>query len=371
MGVSRELLNFDNLTARENEFLAQSIETHVDVLFIVRITISYVGLAIVMFGMGCFISMDDFSRKEMHLPQSVMIGLGLQYFIQPLVGYLLALILDMGTFDALSIIMLAVCPVSPFCSVLVYYGGGFVTVGLCLSMFSTALSIGLIPFWFSFYSSAWSNAYYVIGTPREILITEVIIFIPTGLGVLFKRLAGEKRARKVAKICSFAFVVTVVVCPILNGINHPNHYIGAWQLWVGGCLLPFVGFIFGLILASFFKLPYEACSAVSLAVGTPNWFIASAMAWNYFGQDENALHEVLTLVSIFSISMPIEGFIWSVAYYGVEELIRKIYPKIVMMFDDPDSDDELEVTELDEEMKRKKERVVYILGQVLDDEEEY
>lgn len=93
------------------------------------VLVSYCGAAIAMFGMGCFISMDDFSRKEMHLPQSVMIGLGLQYFIQPLVGYLLALVLDMKVFDALAMIILAVCPVSPFCSVLVYYGEGFVTVG--------------------------------------------------------------------------------------------------------------------------------------------------------------------------------------------------------------------------------------------------
>lgn len=364
-------VGFDNLTSLEH-MLPNGAPPQRNWMFMSIVLVSYCGAAIAMFGMGCFISMDDFSRKEMHLPQSVMIGLGLQYFIQPLVGYLLALVLDMKVFDALAMIILAVCPVSPFCSVLVYYGEGFVTVGLCLAMFSTALSIGLIPFWFSFYSSVWSNAYYVIGTSREILFTEVIIFLPVVLGLLFKRLAGEKRAKKVARICSFAFVVTAVVCPILNAIDNPSHYVGAWQLWVGGCLLPFVGFVCGLILASLFKLPYEACSAVSLAVGTPNWFIATAIAWNCFQHDETALHEVLTLVSIFSISMPIEGFIWSVTYYAIEELIRKIYPKIVTMFDDPDSDFEDEsVGEDDEEKSRKPERVMYILGQVLDDDEVY
>lgn len=70
--------------------------------------------------------------------------------------------------------------------------------------------------------------------------------------------------------------------------------------------------------------------------------------------------------------MPIEGFIWSVTYYAIEELIRKIYPKIVTMFDDPDSDFEDEsVGEDDEEKSRKPERVMYILGQVLDDDEVY
>ncbi|XP_072174006.1 ileal sodium/bile acid cotransporter-like [Diadema setosum] len=296
-------------------------------LRIVAAGINYIAIAISMFGMGCVISIKDFSRKEMHLPQSVMIGLLLQYVIQPLVGYLLAAGLGMQIYDALAMIILSTSPVSPFCAVLVYYGDGFVIVGLCLAMFSTALAIGLMPMYFSLYSSTWSEDYYIIATPHEILVYEMLIFVPTAFGVLFKRYAGLKRARIVAKICSSSFIISVVLVAIFNVVDHPDHYTGDWRLWLGGSLLPLIGFLCGFFLAFVLQLPYEACSAVSLAVGTPNWTIATSLAWRFFLNDATALHEVLKLVSIFAIAMPLEGCIWSVMYRAIEEFFQRIYPK--------------------------------------------
>lgn len=67
-------------------------------------------------------------------------------------------------------------------------------------MFSTALSAGLIPFWFSVLSRTWTREYIVIGPPSDIGLAELEIFIPTALGLLYKRAYGKKKARLMAKV---------------------------------------------------------------------------------------------------------------------------------------------------------------------------
>ena len=94
-----------------------------------RFYISNAGIFVALFGMGCVISIKAFSDKETHLSKSVVIGLAFQSFIQPAIGYGIALLLEMGENEALAMILLACSPVSPLCAVLVYYGGGVVIVG--------------------------------------------------------------------------------------------------------------------------------------------------------------------------------------------------------------------------------------------------
>ena len=94
-----------------------------------RFYISAASIFVALFAMGCVISIKDFSDKETHLSKSVVIGLAFLSFIQPLIGYGLAILLDMGINEALAMIMLGISPVSPLCAILVYYGDGVVIVG--------------------------------------------------------------------------------------------------------------------------------------------------------------------------------------------------------------------------------------------------
>nr|XP_054750623.1 ileal sodium/bile acid cotransporter-like [Lytechinus pictus] len=312
--------------------------------------ISYTGIAVALFSMGCVISIKDFSDKDKHLSKSVVIGIAFQSLFLPLIGYGLALLLQMDVFDAMAMIILSCCPVSPFCAVFVYYGEGVVMVGLSLAMFSTALSVGLIPFWFSLYSSSWTQEYYVIGTPSDIVLAEVEIFIPTALGLLYKRLYGKKNARLMAKVCSNAFWVAVILSPILSGIAYPGDFDAEWQIWVAAIVLPLSGFFCGLFLSLLFNLPFQVCSAISLAVGTPNWFIAKSLATHFFSGEEETLHGVITLLSIFSITLPIEGFIWSIMFRNIQEFFTKLSPKCCCNADDDDDDekDRFDVIEIDD-----------------------
>ncbi|XP_030855982.1 solute carrier family 10 member 6-like [Strongylocentrotus purpuratus] len=311
--------------------------------------ISYIGIAVALFAMGCIISIKDFSDKDKHMSKSVVIGIAFQSVFQPLIGYGLAVILHLDVNEAMAMIILACCPVSPFCAVFVYYGEGVVIVGLSLAMFSTALSAGLIPFWFSVLSRTWTREYIVIGPPSDIGLAELEIFIPTALGLLYKRVHGKKKARLMAKVCSNAFWVAVIISPILNGIAYPQDFVADWHVWTGAFVLPLSGFFCGLLLSLYFNLPFQVCSAISLAVGTPNWFIAKSLATRFFSEDEETLHGVFALLSIISITLPIEGFIWSIMFRSIQEFFMELSPKCCCNdADDDDDDDDFAIIEMDD-----------------------
>ncbi|XP_041466562.1 ileal sodium/bile acid cotransporter-like [Lytechinus variegatus] len=303
-----------------------------------RVYLSAAGVFIALFGMGCVISIKDFSERENHLGKSVIIGLAFQSFIQPAIGYALALLLDMEENEALTMIMLAISPVSPLCAVLVYYGDGVVIVGLCLAMLSTALSVGLIPFWFSLYSTTWSHEYFVIAPPINIVLTEMLIFFPTLLGVMYQRRFGKLKGKLMAKICSFGFWIASIVSPIVNAGVNLDFYVVPWQIWVGAVCLPVIGFVCGLVFALFASLPFDVCSAISLAVGVPNVYIMSQISERYLSADPETLHDVHGIINIFSFIMPIEGFIWAILYRAIEEFFVKLTPTCCSGGDD-DADD--------------------------------
>ncbi|XP_003725700.1 ileal sodium/bile acid cotransporter [Strongylocentrotus purpuratus] len=304
-----------------------------------RFYISSASIFVALFGMGCVISIKDFSDRDTHLSKSVVIGLTFQSLFQPVIGYGLALLLDMSASEAVAMIMLACSPVSPLCAVLVYYGDGVVIVGMCMAMFSTALSVGLIPLWFSSYASNWTHEYFVVAIPFNIVMTELLIIIPTVLGVLYQKAYGKLKGRLMAKICSNAFWIAAVITPVLNGITNPEYYMVDWRIWVGTISLPPIGFVCGIVFALFASLPFNVCCAVSLAVGMPNVYIASQLSETYLAGNEETLKDVHGILTIFSLVMPLEGFIWAITYRNIEEMFLKISHKCRSCSDD-DSDDD-------------------------------
>ncbi|XP_030848664.1 ileal sodium/bile acid cotransporter [Strongylocentrotus purpuratus] len=324
-----------NLTNNVSPEDAQDIgEILVSFLASARVYIINAGIFVALFGMGCVISIKYVSDKKAHLSKSIIIGLAFLSLFQPVIGYGLALLLDMSANEALAMIMLACSPVSPLCAILVYYGDGVIIVGMCMAMFSTALSVGLIPLWFSFYASNWTHEYFVIPTPLDLALAELLLVVPTILGVLYQKKYGKVKGRLMAKICSNAFWIAAVTTPVLNGITNPEYYMVDWQIWVGTVSLPPIGFVCGIVIALIASLPFNVCCAVSLAVGMPNVYFASQLSERYLSENEETLKDVRGILTIFSLVTPLEGFVWAIMYRYIEGMFLKISHKCCSCSDD-------------------------------------
>lgn len=90
--------------------------------------ITHICGGISMFGVGCVISVKDFQRKETRLAKGLCIGLFLQTLIQPLAGFLLAILLNMTVHEALAMVLVASAPSASYASVLSFWGEGNVAL---------------------------------------------------------------------------------------------------------------------------------------------------------------------------------------------------------------------------------------------------
>lgn len=90
--------------------------------------ITHICGGISMFGVGCVISVKDFQSKETRLAKGLCIGLFLQTLIQPLAGFLLAILLSMDRYEALAMVVIASSPSASYASILSYWGEGNVAL---------------------------------------------------------------------------------------------------------------------------------------------------------------------------------------------------------------------------------------------------
>ncbi|KAJ8036010.1 Solute carrier family 10 member 6 [Holothuria leucospilota] len=289
--------------------------------------ITHICNGISMFGVGCVISVKDFQRKETRLPKAVSIGLFLQTLIQPLTGFLLAMLLQMSKYDALAMVVIASAPSAPYASVLSYWGDGNVALSVCIATLSTALSIGMMPMWFFLYSSVWSRQHFIVAYPLDIAQYLLLIIVPVGFGMATKW-CMPKVSKYIARVCSIMFLSSVVICSLLYLIFHTDHFRAGWHLYLSALLLPFIGFFLGFLMAFVLRLPYEVCIAISLAVGSVNGPLAITVALHSFEGATKVVQVVLQLPAIYALFAPVEGIVWSLMYKMVDEVFSKAHPAL-------------------------------------------
>ena len=80
-------------------------------------------LGIVMLGMGLMLRLDDV-RIVLSRPQDVLIGNVLQFFIMPLLGYLLTIIFRLPPDLSVGVILVGCCPGGTASNVMTYLAKG-------------------------------------------------------------------------------------------------------------------------------------------------------------------------------------------------------------------------------------------------------
>ena len=101
-------------------------------------------LALVMFGLGLSLSLDDFRRLARH-PKAVFIALGLQVVLLPLVCFAIARALGLSPVFAVGLMLLAASPGGISANLFSHLFGGNVAMNISLTAINTVLSIVTLP----------------------------------------------------------------------------------------------------------------------------------------------------------------------------------------------------------------------------------
>ncbi len=188
-------------------------------------------LAVIMFGMGLSLRIEDFKRILIY-PKAVGIGLLNQLVFLPIIAFGIANLFELPAELAVGLMILAVCPGGATSNLITHLAKGDAALSITLTAFSSVITVFTIPFLVNysigyFIPGGEAQQLEVVGTVVSVL---VITIIPVVLGMsVFAK--SPKLAAKLdlpfRRISAIFFVIIVVAAVLKEKENLVRYFVEA------------------------------------------------------------------------------------------------------------------------------------------------
>ncbi|KAH9297936.1 hypothetical protein KI387_029618, partial [Taxus chinensis] len=165
-----------------------------------------VGLGFLMLSMGLTLTFEDF-RRCMRNPWTVGVGFLAQYFIKPLLGFIIASSLKLSAPLATGLILVSCCPGGQASNVATYISKGNVALSVLMTTCSTIGAIVMTPL----LTKILAGQLVPVDAAGLALSTFQVVLLPTIIGVL----SHEYFPKFTEKITTFTPLVGVILTTLL------------------------------------------------------------------------------------------------------------------------------------------------------------
>lgn len=312
-----------------------------EVLDNVRLNFSSTGLlalnitiAFIMFGVALDIKLDHF-RDVIMKPKSAILGIISQFFLLPLVTFLVVILINPTPTVALGMILIASCPGGNISNFMTAMAKGNVALSVSLTAVATLAATFMTPLNFALWGKLFINYYNSAGAgtylvPIEIdfmqMVQTVVILlgIPVALGLImsqyFPKLTAKiKKPIRQASIFIFIGFVIVLLSANFNHFMRFIHLVFIIVLIHNG-----VALLTGFSVGTLFKVPSADRRTITIETGIQNSGLALVLMFN---------------PKIFPPELELGGMTIIAAWWGVWHIIsgliisslwaRKRVPQIV------------------------------------------
>ena len=148
-----------------------------------------ISLAIIMFGMGLSLVVDDFSRLFIY-PKAVLIGLCNQLVFLPLIGFSIILLFNLNSAMAIGIMILSVCPGGPTSNLITQVAKGNIGLSVTLTALASLITVFTIPIILSkaiAYFSGSADVIIELPVIQTMLQILVITVIPVSIAMVIRK----------------------------------------------------------------------------------------------------------------------------------------------------------------------------------------
>jgi len=249
------------------------------------------GLAVIMLGMGLTLTPDDF-RRVLKMPKPVMMGVGAQFLIMPLVGYGVALLLGLPTAFAVGLILVACCPGGTASNIVVHIARSNLALSVLMTMVSTMAAMVFTP------QLTYLLADHLVAVDRWKMFLDivVIVVVPVLVGVGLNGLL-PRLVKRVESVCPLVAVITVaLICASIVGSRREDILEHFGWLLLAVFLLHFFGFLFGYGFARLLRFDPEIARTASIEVGMQNSGLGAELARSNFADPLTAVPSALSAV---------------------------------------------------------------------------
>lgn len=256
-------------------------------------------LAVIMFGMGLSLRIEDFKRILIY-PKAVGIGLLNQLIFLPIIAFGIANLFELPAELAVGLMILAVCPGGATSNLITHLAKGDAALSITLTAFSSVITVFTIPFLVNysigyFIPGGEAQQLEVVGTVVSVL---VITIIPVALGMLVFAKA-PKLASKLdlpfRRISAIFFVIIVVAAVLKEKENLVRYFLEAGPAALA-LNVATLGLSFGM--AKLVKLPFRQGLTIAIESGIQNGTLGITIAATLL------MNSVMTIPSaIYSLIM--------------------------------------------------------------------
>lgn len=234
-------------------------------------------LAIIMFGMGLTISLDDF-REVVKRPVEVGVGVVSQFVIMPLLAVLLTRIIPMSPEVAAGVILVGCCPGGTSSNVMTYLSKGDVALSVACTSVTTLAAPIVTPFLVWMFASQ----YLPVDAMAMFISIVKVVLVPLALGFALQKLApGVVRSAlpvlPLVSVVGIVLIVAAVVGASKGAIAQSGLLIFAVVVLHNG-----LGYLIGFFAAKAFGLSLARRKAIAIEVGMQNSGLGAALANAYF-----------------------------------------------------------------------------------------
>ncbi|MBH8553465.1 bile acid:sodium symporter family protein [Nostocaceae cyanobacterium CENA357] len=236
-------------------------------------------LFIIMLGMGLTLTLEDFKRVVIY-PKAVLIGLGAQLIMLPIVGFGIASVFPLDPQLAVGVMILAACPGGPTSNMITFLAGGDVALSVTLTAISSLITVFTIPLVINLSMQRFLGEGTTLQLPflSTVLQIAVITLLPIAIGMIAKRYAPglADKVDKPVKWLSLFFLAVVITGVLLRERNNFVSYV----IDVGWVTLALnvVTMVLGFAIATLTRLGEKSTTAITIEVGIQNGTLAIAIA---------------------------------------------------------------------------------------------
>lgn len=248
-----------------------------------------IGLGGIMLGMGLTLRAADFVQV-MRYPKWVLVGLGLQFIVMPILGWGLAKLFQLPPLFAVGMILVACCPGGTASNVIAYLAKAEVALSVSMTACSTLAAIIMTPF----LTFQLSGSYLEVPTAGLFFSTLKVVFLPVSLGVLLNQYVPKI----VSKIIPFAPPFAVLLISLIVGsiVGQGKEVIldSGFSLLLALMSLHFLGFIIGFLISFILFKNWKIAKTISIEVGMQNSGLGVVLARENFSSPLVAIPAALS-----------------------------------------------------------------------------
>ena len=266
-------------------------------------------LGIIMFGMGLNVKADDF--KELFIrPKFVLIGIGAQFVIMPLIAYVLVKGFNLPLGLAIGVVLVGTCPGGTSSNVITYLSKGDVALSVGITSCTTLLA----PFMTPILTKLLIGQSIDVNVIAMFLSVVKVVIVPIVLGILAHRFLPKIAGllKDVLPMISTLGIVAIVIAVVSVSAEKIIANLGIIVLIIV-CHNLF-GYLFGFLVGKSVTKDIAKIKALSVEVGMQNSGLATSLALTHFATQPLAA----VLGALFSVWHNISGGILASIYARIK-----------------------------------------------------